>query len=201
MIKKIKSEGITCGMYLLPVIPFITDTKNIMEQSIKSAKDAGVDFIIFGGLTLKEGKQKNYFLNVLNKYYPELLSEYEMIYKQNKYGTAIDDYYYSINQTFYSLAKEFQMSIRIPFDLIKNNIDENDKIVFILDCIDYYLKLKGERTSYGYAAYLISRINEPMSSFRKNLRKINGIGETTRKIICEIIDTGKSTYLEKLQIN
>ena len=57
----------------MPVIPFITDTPIQMEQSIQQAKNVGVDFIIFSGMTLKDGRQKEYFYRVIEKYQPELL--------------------------------------------------------------------------------------------------------------------------------
>ncbi|MBN2571303.1 MAG: radical SAM protein [Ignavibacteriales bacterium] len=201
VIKKIKSKGITCGMYLMPVIPFVTDTKEMITASVKKAKEIGIDFIIFGGLTLKTGIQKNYFLNILNKFYPHLLCEYDMIYQNDKWGNASDEYYHSINQIFFSVASEYKMKIRIPIEIIDGYIDENDKVIFILDCIDYYTKIRNKKSPFGYAAYSLSKINEPLSSIRKNIDKINGVGALTKKIICEIIDTGKSTYLEKLQIN
>ena len=58
-------------MFLLPVIPFITDTKEVMEKTLQDAKEIGVDFIIFGGMTLKEGRQKEYFF----EYPPKILSK------------------------------------------------------------------------------------------------------------------------------
>jgi len=51
-----KNEGIACGMFLLPVIPFLTDTSKLLEHTISRAKEAGVDFVIFGGMTLKDGR-------------------------------------------------------------------------------------------------------------------------------------------------
>jgi len=39
----------------------------MMEEAVKKASEIGLDFIIFGGMTLKEGKQKDYFCNSLKK--------------------------------------------------------------------------------------------------------------------------------------
>ena len=64
-IRYFKALGIPCGMFLMPVIPFLSDTPEMIEQSVKSAKQAGVDFIIFSGMTLKEGRQQEYFMDVL----------------------------------------------------------------------------------------------------------------------------------------
>ncbi|MCK5739721.1 radical SAM protein, partial [bacterium] len=58
-ISRLRAAGITCGMYLMPVIPFITDTPIQMDRTIRKAKEAGVRFIVFGGMTLKEGRQKD----------------------------------------------------------------------------------------------------------------------------------------------
>ncbi|MBU1290246.1 hypothetical protein KJ898_00350, partial [bacterium] len=81
-----KNEGIACGMFLLPVIPFITDTPELMEETIRKASEVRLDFIIFGGMTLKEGKQKDYFFNTLRNKCPKLIREYENIYQKNKWG-------------------------------------------------------------------------------------------------------------------
>ncbi|MBL7136575.1 MAG: radical SAM protein, partial [Candidatus Marinimicrobia bacterium] len=37
-----KNEGFVCGMFLLPVIPFLTDTPDLMEESIRKASAVGL---------------------------------------------------------------------------------------------------------------------------------------------------------------
>ena len=199
MLDSFKQQGIPCGMFLMPVIPFITDTYEQMEQSIKAAYDFKLDFIIFSGMTLKEGKQKTYFYNTLEKTYPELLPNYHTIYpKDHQWGNASDTYYASINETFRLLAKKYQIPKRIPPHLYTNIVDENDRVVIILEHLDYLLKNKGKPSPYGYAAYSISQLKEPLSSMKHNLRQIKGVGPTTEKIIKEILETGRSSYYEGL---
>jgi len=48
----------------MPVIPFITDKPDIMDETFKKAKDAGIDFIILVVMTLKEGKAQRYFIKL-----------------------------------------------------------------------------------------------------------------------------------------
>jgi DNA repair photolyase len=193
-----KSEGISCGMFLLPVIPFVTDKPSLLEETIRLAKDAGVDFIIFGGMTLKDGKQKEYFFETLKKNYPELITEYHHIYRGDKWGNAIGEYYESINQTFNIIAKKYKISKRVPPALYRDILSENDLVIVILEHIDYLLKLEGKKSPYGYAAYSISKLNEPLSSIKNELQKIRGVGEVTERIILEILNTGSSSYYEKL---
>ena len=193
-----KSEGIPCGMFLLPVIPFITDKQELMEESVRKANKVGLDFVIFGGMTLKDGRQKDYFLNVLKEHYPDLAKEYQKIYTGDKWGQASGEYYDSINLTFNRIAKKYKMPKRIPYALFKDTLSENDLVIVILEHIDYFLKLEGRRSPYGYAAYSISKLKEPLSSMKGELRKLKGIGRTTEGIILEILETGTSSYYEKL---
>jgi DNA repair photolyase len=66
-------------MFLLPVIPFITDTPKLIEAAVRKASEVGINVIIFGGMTLKEGKQKDYFFDLLRNQYPETIPEYQMM--------------------------------------------------------------------------------------------------------------------------
>lgn len=197
-IKKFKSLGFACGVYLMPVIPFITDTPQIMEDTIQKAKEAGVDFIVFSGMTLKEGRQKKYFFDVLKKYYPDLLPEYNNIYRSSQWGQATKQYYDSIHRTFFNIIKEYQIPPRIPPYLFSDILDENDLVIVLLEHIDYMLKLMGRTSPFGFAAYSISQLKVPLSSIRGELQKLKGVGQTTERIIFEILDTGRSEYYERL---
>jgi hypothetical protein len=195
-----KNEGIACGMFLLPVIPFITDTPELMEETIRKASEVGLDFIIFGGMTLKESRQKDYFFKTLRSKYPKLIGEYENIYQKNKWGEAAGEYYNSINLTFNSIVKKYNIPPRIPLFLYKDILEENDLMVVILEHIDYLLKLQGRTSPYGYAAYSISQLKEPLSSMKRELKRINGVGKVTESIILEILETKNSSYYKKLLI-
>jgi len=149
-------------------------------------------------MTLKEGRQKDYFFRSLNKYYPDLVVEYQNIYKGGKWGEATHEYYGSINQTFYSIIKKYKIPPRIPLKFFKDILDENDLIVVILEHIDYMLKLMGRTSPFGYAAYSVSQLKQPLSTMRGELQKLKGVGRTTERIILEILETRGTGYLEKL---
>lgn len=194
-----KDQGVAVGLFLLPVIPFITDSREILEQSIRDAADAGVDFIIFGGMTLKQGRQYDYFLRTLEKHYPELRVNYQMVYKGGKWGEATPEYYHRLHQTFHLLMKHCKIPLRIPPWLYQDLLYENDVVVVMLEHLDYLLKLQGKRSPFGYAAYQISQLQEPVSSHLDSLRAIKGVGPTTESLIREVVRTGRcSTYEELL---
>jgi DNA repair photolyase len=193
-----KDEGIACGMFLLPVIPFLTDTSELLEQTVNKAKDAGVDFVIFGGMTLKEGRQKDYFYDALKKTHPELIGKYQNIYRGSEWGEATREYYSLISQRFNNIAKKYNMPKRMPSALYRDILEQNDLVVVMLEHIDYLLKLEGKPSSFGYAAYSISQLKEPLSTIKGELQRIKGVNKTIELVILEILETGSSSYCEKL---
>lgn len=196
-----KSLGIPCGMFLLPVIPFITDTKAILAQTLRDAQTVGVDFIIFGGMTLKDGRQKEYFSSILKHHYPSLIPQYQLIYHGNTWGEPSPDYIMQLHQTFQTLMRQYSIPVRIPPRLFTDLLSENDKVVVILEHLDYLLKLEGKKSPYGYAAHSIAQLRQPISTMMNQVRTIRGVGPSTEHIIKEILNTGTSRYYEELLFN
>jgi len=197
-IAKFKKEGIACGMFLLPVIPFITDTPEMITETLRKARDVGVDFVVFGGMTLKTGRQKDHFYHVLSEKHPELVAKYEEIFPANEWGHATDAYYAPLNSVFNQTAKMLGLRRRMPPTLYRDILWENDLVVVMLEQLDYFLQLEGKRSSFGYAAYAISRLDTPLSALKSKLRTISGVGEKTEQIILEILSTKGSAYYDSL---
>ena len=193
----LKSEGIACGMFLLPVIPFLTDTLQMIEDAVRKASDAGVDFVIFGGMTLKEGRQSDYLFHVLQNY-PGLIEKYRGIYRGKKYGEATPEYYNLINRTFSSIAKSCRMPMRVPITLYSDILEQSDLVIVVLEHIDYFLRMEGKTSPYGYAAYSLSQLKEPLSSMTGELHHIKGINHAAESVIREILETGTSSLYENL---
>jgi len=193
-----RERGLATGIFLLPVIPFVTDGPDVMKKALSDAKRAGVDFVVFGGMTLKEGRQKDHFMNVLRAYDRELELEYGIIYKGDPWGNATPEYYSSIGQTFSAISAAYRIPGRMPTRLYRDVLDENDRVVVMLDSLAGLLQLQGRDAPYGYAAYSVSKLTEPVSSMRSSLRSLKGVGKVTERIILEILDTGTSSYLESL---
>ncbi len=197
-ISKLRSMGIHSGVFLMPVIPFISDRMKIMDKTLCDIKEAGAEYVIFGGMTLKKGRQMDYFMNILGNYYPDLVEKYNMIYTGNKWGNAIPEYYKWLSKRFATLVKKYKIPARIPIYIYNNILSDNDLVVVILQHLNYMLKLYGKESPYGYASHSISKIEEPLSSMKDKLTKISGVGSVTSKIIKEILDTRNCKYLVNL---
>lgn len=197
-LQRCKEAGLITGMFLMPVLPFITDTPDELKRAVYAAKTIGVDFIIFGGLTLKEGRQKDHFLHVLGKHHPDLSINYEVLYRGDRYGQAIPEYYRTLHQTFFAIAREYDMPVRMPMHLWQDLLPENDRVIVILEHIDYFLKMNGHRSPYGYAAWSIANLKEPLHRLRAQLGQIQGVGQSIAVVIREILDTGTCLMYRQL---
>jgi len=194
----LKKQGIPCGMFLMPVIPFITDTREQISASVAQGVEAGADFVIFSTMTLKDGKQKEYFITKLERHYPGLLGKYRQIYRKNKWGGTIPEYFETKNRLFLNIANKYKIPKRIPPRLFTDVVDENDRVILFLEHLDYFLKSTGRPSPYGFAAYSISQLGVPLSEVKNDLKKIKGVGKVMERIILEILDSRKSTYYDKL---
>ena len=136
--------------------------------------------------------------DTLKENYPHLIPEYSNIYKKDIWGSPVSSYQESIHKTFNTISKKYKIPRRIPASLFKDILSENDLVRVILEHLEYLLKLEGKESSYRWTANSIAKLNEPLSKMKKDLRRINGVGPTTERIILEILETGTSSYYEKL---
>ncbi len=196
--KRMHEAGIGGGVFLMPVIPLVSDLPEQINEAIMAIKLAGADFIIFGGMTLKDGRQKQYFLDVLKKYDPSLLEHYEKLYGHDKWGSARSEYYQKINTAFVNAARAHQIPIRIPQPVFDSFIDDKDRIVVLLDQMDYLLKMAGKPSPYNFGAWTISQLKGEVPTDMSELTKLKGVGPVTAKIVQEIQRTGTSRYYKKL---
>jgi len=198
VIKQLSDEGIPCGILLMPALPYLTDTEELLEETIQRTKEAGARYIIFGGLTLKTGKQKDYFHQKLKNFNPGLIPYYERLYNPDKWGNPSIDYSTEINRRLYRIAKKYDMPIRIPASLFRHILTGNDLVSVILDQLDYLLKMSGKHSGFGYASYLISQLKIPVSDLEQNLISMKGIQQKEAMVILEILKTGTSQLYETL---
>lgn len=86
-LKQLRKAGIPGGVMATPIVPWIGTTYENMEGLAKEAKRVNAEFIQFGGMTLKQGRQKEYFMRVIRKRFPQFADDIEAIYAENnRYG-------------------------------------------------------------------------------------------------------------------
>ncbi|MFP4698710.1 MAG: radical SAM protein [Eubacteriales bacterium] len=75
-LKKLIDNNIFSGIILMPILPFINDTKENILNIIKLAKNNGAKFIYPSfGVTLRQN-QREYFYNKLDQFFPNIKLKY-----------------------------------------------------------------------------------------------------------------------------
>ena len=91
----------------MPVLPFISDTEEKLEELITAAKDHGADYILIGGLTLfgsSPSDSKVLYRKFLERKFPELISGYKKLYRIFPYPPP--DYIEKLNARADHLCKK-----------------------------------------------------------------------------------------------
>ena len=70
-------KGIYTGLTLMPILPFINDTKENIKQILQMAKDAGASYVTpFFGVTIRKGS-RDYFYHALDSNFPQIKEKYQ----------------------------------------------------------------------------------------------------------------------------
>ncbi len=87
-ISRLKAAGCSVGVLAMPLLPLLGDSDEAFSSLAEAALKAGASCIVPGGLTLRPGRQKEYFLEALRSHAPELLPEYLRLYAQERSSGA-----------------------------------------------------------------------------------------------------------------
>lgn len=85
-VKATLAEGFFCGISLMPLFPYITDTAEHLQLMFTRFKEIGVNYIFPATLTLfgnENADSKTLVLRAVEKHYPELLEKYHKFFDQS----------------------------------------------------------------------------------------------------------------------
>jgi DNA repair photolyase len=84
-LRRCKEDGFLVGVNFIPVLPFISDTDEQLEDMVKTVSEYGAMFAFLGGLTLfGDGPHdcRTLYFAFLEQHYPGLLPKYEELFKK-----------------------------------------------------------------------------------------------------------------------
>ena len=100
-LRELSSQGIYCGILLMPVLPFINDTEANIKEIVRLANNNGAKFIYaYFGVTLRMN-QRDFFYHQLDKNFPGIKIQYMKAYG-DRYNCASPN----ANYLYQILAKE-----------------------------------------------------------------------------------------------
>ena len=111
--EQLSNLGIYTGVTLMPILPFINDTRENIENILKKAKDSGASYVIFmPGVTLRKGSRE-YFYNALDRRFPKVKERYQSSFGE-QYICNSPNYKVLMN-TFYDLSSKLGIETKIKF--------------------------------------------------------------------------------------
>ncbi|MDR6866514.1 DNA repair photolyase [Microbacterium resistens] len=78
-VRALADAGFRVGVFLMPILPHLTDSVSAIDEALHRIKDTGADHVIYGALHLRPGV-KPWFLQWLSQHRPDLMSSYRALY-------------------------------------------------------------------------------------------------------------------------
>jgi len=75
----VREHGLSCSVFLMPILPYLTDTRAHLDEALSQAKEAGATSVLYTALHLKPGVKEWYYL-WLEREHPELVPVYRRMY-------------------------------------------------------------------------------------------------------------------------
>ncbi len=193
-LRKIKKEApqIQVGTYLMPIIPFLEDDDENLEDVIKKTKQAGADFILFSpGATMRD-QQKNYFIKKLkNSKYNHVVKPLLDLYRNYLHPSG--DYIRKIHKKLFELSQKYNLPIREKRWIPKDFRNWNYKISELLLNKEYIETLKTGKSNKTmmWAGLNLNNLAESIIDVYKR-GELSKLRNFTKKIV-EFV----TPYLEK----
>jgi DNA repair photolyase len=80
-VRAIRDAGMDCTVFLMPVLPHLTDSRAQLDEALGRIKEAGATRVITGALHLRPGARE-WFLAWIDREHPELAGKYAGLYPQ-----------------------------------------------------------------------------------------------------------------------
>ena len=107
------NKGIYTGITLMPILPFINDTKENIQTIIRRAKDSGASYILpMFGVTLRKGSRE-YFYSALDKNFPGIKAGYQR-YFGNQYA-CYSSHYKELSDVFFNSCEKSGIATQMRF--------------------------------------------------------------------------------------
>jgi DNA repair photolyase len=189
--REVAKAGLTTGVAMMPLLPGISDDDDNITDVVKRVKDAGGQFVLGAGLTLKEGVQRDRYMGFLELHHPQTIPLYDRLY-----GAGFETrggYGPHLLRRVREVCLQHDIPDRMPRPVLPNDpLATNKRIAEKLFLRAYGLTLgdaSGHRVwAYRKAAWAIDEMEQNVVSIHRaegaeGLQGIKGIGKSLAREI------------------
>ena len=113
-VKRLSDAGITTGIWLSPIVPYITDNDENIARVIEAAVENGAKFVLGVGLDTRDLVR---FKRFLGEHFAWLVQRYDRLYKgkDGPYMYYANEFYlYNLYKKFISLCERYEVKSYLP---------------------------------------------------------------------------------------
>ena len=87
LVRAVRGAGLSCGVFLAPVLPWLTDSTQHLDAALAAVSSAGATGVVVLPLHLRPGARE-WFLGWLGREHPDLVPRYRRLYRGGAYVPA-----------------------------------------------------------------------------------------------------------------
>jgi DNA repair photolyase len=106
VLRAFKDTAAITGLHMMPILPFLTDSPENLENVFSRAAECEVDYVLPGLLNLR-GETRKHFFNFLARNFPELSVPYRSLYAK---GGVDSRYKAELSGVLRNLMEKYQLS-------------------------------------------------------------------------------------------
>lgn len=84
-VRAVRDAGLPCSVFLMPVLPHLTDSREQLDHALERIADAGATSVAYSALHLRPGA-KEWFAAWLARAHPQLVPRYRALYGAGAYA-------------------------------------------------------------------------------------------------------------------
>ncbi|HVX46235.1 MAG TPA: Rv2578c family radical SAM protein [Mycobacteriales bacterium] len=104
VVRTLADSGISCGVLMAPILPFLTDSTEQLEETVAAIAGAGARSITPLVLHLRPGARE-WYAKWIKERYPQLVSDYRELYGRGSYAPA--EFQREITDRVWALAERY----------------------------------------------------------------------------------------------
>jgi DNA repair photolyase len=129
-----KRRGLVTGLMAMPVLPGLSDQPEAIDALVARAAEVGVDFVMYGGLTLRPGGQKEHMLAVLQEHHPGIVEGYRRLFAHAlPSGVPDPRYLHRVEQRFAEAVRRHRLPSRVPHAVFAGLVPRYTELALLLE--------------------------------------------------------------------
>jgi len=172
-----KAAGCTVGVLAMPFLPGLSDSEENIKALYRACAEAKVDFLLPGGLTLRPGRQKDFYLAALAAHRPELVGPTRELFSEERTSgspkpAAAQDLFARIARA----SQGFDLPYLLPHGIYARFLPSHDALrILFRDMLELYSERDIDTTPLARSA---AAYDEWLVGLRRAFRRRRSLPDT-----------------------